>query len=436
MRVDAEADRQRALRVEVDEQHPAAVLGERGAQVDRGRGLADAALLVGHRDDPGRAVPVGRHRLGDRLAHRVRGRVGRAEVGAEVERADCCSAERRGPGLGPVAVACHVRLAPSRRPAPDASDCPDCTPRGSPSRARRSRHVRRVDTPYRTVGVQASDARPRVGRSRRPRAAAPPSPACRPASWSPRRARAAPGRPGRRRRRRAGGWRTSAAGCAARPRAARRPAARPGRRPGAGCVHALCRDSAPPRALRNTAGRARARRPPAPAGRAPGTRPAPRGAYPPTGTSRVRPPLPCSSHRSVRSGRGRRRQRRPPRRSARRCRTGTPAAPGRAARSGPSPPATRRAAAPPRRRPAPWAAAGAAPAAARPGRVVGGQPLAHREAVQPAHRADRPRRGRRRQRRMLGVAVAQRGAGAPATSRRRRPRPRSVDPGARPASPT
>ena len=57
-----EADRQRALRVEVDEQHLAAVLGQRGAQVDRGRRLADAALLVAHRDDPGRAVRGQRRR--------------------------------------------------------------------------------------------------------------------------------------------------------------------------------------------------------------------------------------------------------------------------------------------------------------------------------------------------------------------------------------
>src|SRR5690606_15593388 len=57
---DAEAHGQGALRVEVDEQHPAAVLRQRRAQVDRRRGLADAALLVAHRDDPSRAVPVKR----------------------------------------------------------------------------------------------------------------------------------------------------------------------------------------------------------------------------------------------------------------------------------------------------------------------------------------------------------------------------------------
>ena len=62
VRVDAEADRERALRVEVDQQHLAPVLGQRRTEVDGGRGLADATLLVGHRDDAGRAVLVQRHR--------------------------------------------------------------------------------------------------------------------------------------------------------------------------------------------------------------------------------------------------------------------------------------------------------------------------------------------------------------------------------------
>ena len=56
VRVEPEPDRERALRVEVDQQHLAAELGQRRAEVDGGRGLADAALLVAHRDDPGVAV--------------------------------------------------------------------------------------------------------------------------------------------------------------------------------------------------------------------------------------------------------------------------------------------------------------------------------------------------------------------------------------------
>ena len=50
LRVDAERERQAGLRIEVDEQHPAALLGERGAQRRDGGRLGDAALLVGDRE--------------------------------------------------------------------------------------------------------------------------------------------------------------------------------------------------------------------------------------------------------------------------------------------------------------------------------------------------------------------------------------------------
>ena len=50
MRIDAEAGRGVALRVEIDDQHVLADGGERRAEIDRGRGLADAALLVGERE--------------------------------------------------------------------------------------------------------------------------------------------------------------------------------------------------------------------------------------------------------------------------------------------------------------------------------------------------------------------------------------------------
>ena len=49
--VDAEAGRGVALRIEIDDQHVLADRGERGAEIDRGRGFADAALLVGDRQD-------------------------------------------------------------------------------------------------------------------------------------------------------------------------------------------------------------------------------------------------------------------------------------------------------------------------------------------------------------------------------------------------
>ena len=49
--IDAETGRGVALRIEIDDQHALADRGERGAEIDRGRGLADAALLVGERQD-------------------------------------------------------------------------------------------------------------------------------------------------------------------------------------------------------------------------------------------------------------------------------------------------------------------------------------------------------------------------------------------------
>ena len=61
----AEAGRQRALRVEVDREHPPAVLGERGTEVDRRRGLADAALLVAQGDDACGPVRLQCGRLGE-----------------------------------------------------------------------------------------------------------------------------------------------------------------------------------------------------------------------------------------------------------------------------------------------------------------------------------------------------------------------------------
>ncbi len=55
----AEAGGGVALRVEVDQQDLFVVGGQRGGQVDRGRGLADPSLLVGDRQDA-HAWPGGR----------------------------------------------------------------------------------------------------------------------------------------------------------------------------------------------------------------------------------------------------------------------------------------------------------------------------------------------------------------------------------------
>src|SRR5712672_641744 len=69
--VDAEPGRGIALRIEVDDEHALADGGERGAEIDRGRGLADAALLVGDRQHPRRRRGV-RFRLA-RKRHDVPG---------------------------------------------------------------------------------------------------------------------------------------------------------------------------------------------------------------------------------------------------------------------------------------------------------------------------------------------------------------------------
>jgi len=73
----SEAGREGALRVEVDGEHLASVLGERGGQVDGGGGLAHPALLVAEGDDPGRAVAAEalRHgEYGDRTSGRTHSR--------------------------------------------------------------------------------------------------------------------------------------------------------------------------------------------------------------------------------------------------------------------------------------------------------------------------------------------------------------------------
>ena len=57
---DAEGGGGAALDVEVDEEDAVAAAGEAGGEVDRGGGLADAALLVRDADD-GHAIDAKRH---------------------------------------------------------------------------------------------------------------------------------------------------------------------------------------------------------------------------------------------------------------------------------------------------------------------------------------------------------------------------------------
>ncbi len=51
--VDAEPRAGIALRIEIDDEHAFADGGERRAEIDGGRRLADPALLIGERDDAG-----------------------------------------------------------------------------------------------------------------------------------------------------------------------------------------------------------------------------------------------------------------------------------------------------------------------------------------------------------------------------------------------
>ena len=113
-----------ALGVEVDDEDPVALLGQRRPEVDRGGGLAHAALLVGDGDDPrqlpdgrlgaveqlGRLAPDGRcplhvilavarprrRRLGDLLGRLRLGRRGDLWLGL----GNCCRSGLRGGGHG------------------------------------------------------------------------------------------------------------------------------------------------------------------------------------------------------------------------------------------------------------------------------------------------------------------------------------------------
>src|SRR5262249_13426429 len=136
-----QAHRERALRVEVDEQHAAAELRERRAEVDGCGCLADAALLVAYRDHPCRTVPGYRLRLRE-YRHGTPGRPGH-EVGfagrcshmlpLPAEKAEClrCNPDFRGWAGRQQADSPLWALLPdcgclptSRALAPELSECP------------------------------------------------------------------------------------------------------------------------------------------------------------------------------------------------------------------------------------------------------------------------------------------------------------------------
>ena len=57
MVIDIKRRRRVALRIQVHDEHPGAMHGQAGGEVDGSGGLPDAALLVGDRDDPARRRP-------------------------------------------------------------------------------------------------------------------------------------------------------------------------------------------------------------------------------------------------------------------------------------------------------------------------------------------------------------------------------------------
>jgi len=72
--LNAQSGRQRALWIEIHQEHSTTVFGQRRAQVDGRRRLADATLLVAHRDDHRGSVMRQRCRLrhlADRPARRA-----------------------------------------------------------------------------------------------------------------------------------------------------------------------------------------------------------------------------------------------------------------------------------------------------------------------------------------------------------------------------
>ena len=125
--VDAEAGGRVALRVEVHHEHPVVELGEGGAEVHGGRGLAHPALLVRDRED-GRQLQR-RERL-DRARRLVAAGVVAAGQRVRVPAGAPVVAAHRRSGPAPAAPSGHRRAEP-RRPRPAAGRW-WCSPRWAP----------------------------------------------------------------------------------------------------------------------------------------------------------------------------------------------------------------------------------------------------------------------------------------------------------------
>ena len=122
--VDAQAGRGRSLGVEVDDEDLAPQLGQGRAEVDRRRGLADAALLVAHGDDPSGSVRLQRSGNGEVLLLALVGAgvVDQAWLDGVIHVIQ--------PSRKPTDIAQFRRDTPENRPGrPLLSDTPRCAPR-------------------------------------------------------------------------------------------------------------------------------------------------------------------------------------------------------------------------------------------------------------------------------------------------------------------
>ena len=271
---DAQPHGQRTLRVEVDEQHLAADLGQRGTEVDGRRGLADATLLVAHGDDAGRAVAAQRRRLGE-VRHRAAGR-------AELAGARGLRARAGGRGRGSRALRTTPGCRSGGRTTADCVVTSGSTGVSLPVRWRTSVSLALIGhDPISGRGValcvhlaQPLHRHERVDLRRGDR-----------------------GVPQQLLHHPDVGTAVEQVGGERVPQGVRRHVARPGWARSAAAritAQADCRDSRPPRWLRNTAGVPLALRRRRWGGRARGRRRWPRAAYEPRGTSRSLLPLPNS----------------------------------------------------------------------------------------------------------------------------------------------
>ena len=151
-----------ALRVEVDDQHPVAELGQRSAEVHRGGRLADPTLLVRDRDDPRQLVRPAARRRSRRRRLRPRRPSGSAPRSREARR--CPSAAELPARPGSVGIPVQVPAGRRDRPRPEPASRPGSARESGQEQGSRSAPARRRAAPRR-----GCDRWHQFPRSRRPR---------------------------------------------------------------------------------------------------------------------------------------------------------------------------------------------------------------------------------------------------------------------------